>query len=152
MIYLQFLALINFCMQCWCQWEPLCTAGDRGGNAPRDRYGLWGNHALCPYACCWCVWKSCHPEGLSFSNLIQYIIYVCWHCFFFTRISEAHAQGHQLIMTPVEIKLLTHYPCFIQILEHGPQSCKRELISRLIGHVVPPSRDMYGCRVIQKVS
>ncbi|KAG0531095.1 hypothetical protein BDA96_05G244300 [Sorghum bicolor] len=37
-----------------------------------------------------------------------------------------------------------------KILEHGPQSCKRELISRLMGHVLPLSHDMYGCRVIQK--
>jgi hypothetical protein len=40
----------------------------------------------------------------------------------------------------------------MQILEHGPRSCKRGVISNLIGHLLPLSLDKYSCRVVQKVT
>jgi hypothetical protein len=38
-----------------------------------------------------------------------------------------------------------------QFLDHGIESQILELVSRLTGHVLPLSLQMYGCRVIQKV-
>jgi pumilio RNA-binding family len=38
-----------------------------------------------------------------------------------------------------------------KLLERGPLRCQMEFISELIGHVVPLSHHIYGCRVIQKV-
>lgn len=38
-----------------------------------------------------------------------------------------------------------------QFFEHGTESQRNQLASRLLGHVLPLSLQMYGCRVIQKV-
>lgn len=40
----------------------------------------------------------------------------------------------------------------IQFFEHGLVSQRRELANKLFGHVLTLSLQMYGCRVIQKVS
>lgn len=40
----------------------------------------------------------------------------------------------------------------LQFFEHGTQSQRKELASQLTGHVLPLSLQMYGCRVIQKVT
>lgn len=40
---------------------------------------------------------------------------------------------------------------YMQFLEHGTESQRKELARQLIGHVLPLSLQMYGCRVIQKV-
>lgn len=39
----------------------------------------------------------------------------------------------------------------MQFFEHGTESQRKELASQLVGHVLPLSLQMYGCRVIQKV-
>ncbi|KAJ6983397.1 pumilio [Populus alba x Populus x berolinensis] len=53
----------------------------------------------------------------------------------------------------VEFRYLLNYcfgVCFIHFLDHGTESQRFELVSRLTGHVLPLSLQMYGCRVIQK--
>lgn len=39
-----------------------------------------------------------------------------------------------------------------KFFEHGDQSQKRILASKMKGHVLSLSLQMYGCRVVQKVS
>jgi len=39
----------------------------------------------------------------------------------------------------------------LQFFEHGTREQRRDLATKLVGHVLPLSLQMYGCRVIQKV-
>lgn len=39
----------------------------------------------------------------------------------------------------------------VQFFEHGTEGHRKELARHLIGHVLPLTLQMYGCRVIQKV-
>ena len=68
-------------------------------------------------------------------SVICYIyVFSCFTIGFFSTMSEFHT-----------------YVLFSQFFEHGNSDQRRELANKLVGHILPLSLQMYGCRVIQKV-
>jgi Pumilio-family RNA binding repeat len=49
------------------------------------------------------------------------------------------------------IQFFTWGAFYFQFFEYGSVEQRRELANKLVGHILPLSLQMYGCRVIQKV-
>lgn len=58
----------------------------------------------------------------------------------------------RVLVLVVEAERVDMFLVVGQFFEHGTQQQRRELASQLVGHVLVLSLQMYGCRVIQKVS